>query len=258
MTTHRLKGGYDTEDPRLGRVPPADEHIRKYPLTALPETLWPTHQPVFIGVNWYQAFYANRLIQRKNARGRLEWWVREGDLGRVVGGHAIVLEPVAGPHRDTTAWWEWHNQVSEGICVSEAAVRGMALLNRRRYQPRPLYDHAQTIDYWPGENYAGTSMDAGLATLRTRGAIPALRGERHEIRKGVIRRPFQMPEGISANRWALHIDEVMQVLGDPAAESATWLNSWGNVSYPQRVRVPRSVLERLHQEDGELGMVTDR
>jgi hypothetical protein len=262
MATTRLRGGRTTDDPRLGRVEPRDfRHVERYPLRALPTAERPTLVPVGIGVNWYEAFYPEKLIQRKNARGQLEWWVREGDLGRMVGGHALVLEPFASASatlRDNVEWWRWHNQVSEGICVSEMAVRLMALLNRKRYQPRPIYDWAQLHDYWAGEDYSGTSVDAGLACLRLNGAIPRKPREPHYIRKGEVTRDFVASEGISANRWATSIDEVFAVLGNPNAQSAAWLNSWGEDGYPWRVRVPRSVLARLHDENGEIGIVTDR
>lgn len=257
MTT-RLKGGHTVEDSRLGRVPPADwAHVQKYPLRALPTAERPVAVPVGIGVNWYRAFYADRLIQR-SAYGRVEWWVKEGDLGSLEGGHAITLEPFNGTHRDIDSWWTWHNQVSEGICVSEMAARVMALFNRKRYQPRPIYDVAQTIDYWPGEDYDGTSVDAGFTVLRTMGAVAAKRGELHRIHRGEVDRPFVEADGVVANRWALTDTEIFAALGNPDAEHAVWLNSWGRSGYPHRVKVPRSVIERLRQEDGEMSIPTDK
>ena len=251
--------GRSAEDERLGRYIPDDwKHVEKYPLRSSDIRQLANPTPVGIGVNWYDAFYASRLIERKGRFGKTEWWVREGDLGRIRGGHALVLEPFSGPHRDIVSWWEWHDQVSEGICVSEMAVRLMSLMNRIRYQPRPIYDHAQTIDYWPGENYDGTSADAGLATLRTLGAIPAKRGERHVIEKGVITRPFQEAHGISENRWVVDDDDLFRTLGAENSEYAVWLNSWGRPHYPHRVKVPRSVISRLRSEDGEFGIITDR
>lgn len=259
MPTYVMRGGYTADDPRLGRVPPENfVHMDKYPLRALPATERPTAVPVFIGINWYSGLYASGLMERLDKFGRTEWWVRDGDIGRLVGGHALVLEPFTGPYRDELGWWSWHDQVREGICVSEASVRGMALYNRKRYQPRPVYDYAQTIDEWAGEDYEGTSMDAGLATLRTRGAVPALRAEAHKVERGAVSRPFVEAEGLTANRWVRDADEVFEVLGRPDAEYAVWLNSWGRSGYPHRVKVPRSVIARLHGEDGEFGVGTDR
>jgi hypothetical protein len=257
----RVRGGGAVADPRLGRVrTPHDEHIEAYPLRALPLTEQPRNSPVGIGVNWYRNFYADRLIQRAGRFGRIEWWVREGDLGSILGGHAITLEAFPGESavRDRTSWWEWHDQVSEGICVSEMAVRLMAHNNRRMYQPRPLYDVAQQNDEWAGEAYDGTSVNAGLWVLLHHGAIPRWGGERHFIQKGEVTRPFSSAEGISAFRWALDDNEVFRVLGNQDAEYAVWLNSWGRAHYPHRVKVPRSVIARLHAEDGEMGIITDR
>lgn len=258
-----LKGGHTVEDSRLGRVPPVEwKHVDKYPMRAADIRALAMPLPICIGVNWYRNFYEDRLIERKNGT-RTEWWVPEGDLGALLGGHALVLEPFTGKHRDAAThkdgndWWGWHDQVSEGICVSEACARLMAMLNRRRYQPRPIYDHAQTIDYWPGESYEGTSVDAGLATLRHLGAVPAKRGEQHFIGRGQVARPFQAAHGIVENRWATDESDVFRVLGDDSRQYAVWLNSWGR-SYPHRVYVPRSVIERLRAEDGEFGIVVDR
>ena len=253
----QTKGGKAVEDPRLGRVAPEDwKHVEKYPLRGLPTAERPSAVPVAMGVNWYRKFYAEHLIERVN-KGRKEFWVPEGDLGPLEGGHAISAEPFHGKFRDALSWWLWHDQVSEGICVSECCVRVMAMLNRKRYQPRPIYDHAQTIDEWPGEGYSGTSVNAGLATLRTLGAVPAKKGERHFIGRGEIDRPFVVEEGIAANRWARDDADIFRTLGNENAEYVIWLNSWGK-DYPRRVKVPRSVISRLHQEDGEMGIITDR
>lgn len=256
----RVRGGATVADPRLGRVSsPTREHEEAYPLRALSTALRPTHVPVGIGVNWYRNFYADRLIQRKGRNGRMEWWVREGDLGALLGGHAIALEPfpATGSLRDIVSWWYWHNQVSEGICVSEMTARLMAMYNRRRYQPRPVYDLAQLNDEWAGEAYEGTSVNAGLWVAKNHGMVPAKAREKHFILKGEVTRPFLPEHGIEAFRWALTDDEVFETLGNVNAEYATWLNSWGT-GYPHRVKVPRSVLVRLRAEDGEFGIVTDR
>lgn len=257
--TVQMKGGHSAEDPRLGRVPPKDwRHVERYPLLALPVEERPTVVPVGIGVNWYRAFYADQLIKRRGKFGITEYWVREGDLGRIMGGHAITLEPFTGKAQDTHRWWLWHDQISEGICVSEMVVRMGAMLERKRFQPRPVYDAAQKIDYWPGEAYDGTSVDAGLRVWRDRGLVPAKWGEQHVVHRGVIARDFDPQYAIKANRWARTDQEVFDALGRPDGEFAEWLNSWGRKAYPWRVKVPRSVIARLLHEYGEMGIVTPR
>ena len=246
----RLRGGHTTEDPRLGRLPPTDwEHVSKYPLRALPVGEQPVTVPVVIGVNWYSAFDSP-------TRDGTRWWIgRDGNLGHVRGGHAVCLEPAG--RRDLASWYAWHDQVSEGICVSEAWVRCMAILNRKRYQPRPLYDQAQVLDEWPGEAYEGTSVRAGADVARELGMIPARRGEAHHVNRGAVARSFVAAEGIQANRWATSVDEVLAALGTPERDYVVLLNSWG-LDYPHRTRVPADVLARLLAEDGELAIPTDR
>ena len=44
--------------------------------------------PVALGINWYENF--DRPQEHRVGNGR-EWWIGEGDLGRIRGGHAIAL-----------------------------------------------------------------------------------------------------------------------------------------------------------------------
>lgn len=239
----------------LGRRPPTDwRHVEKYPLRALATPEQPTRVPVLMGVNWY----ANFDHPAQDSRGR--WWIGLGDFGRLRGGHATVLKPKGLV--DPISWWLWHNQISEGICVSEAVARCMALLNRRRYQPRPLYDWAQNNDEFsstPPEE--GTSVRAGLDCARTVGLIPAKRGERHFVTKAeaealVSRNPLS-EHGIAANRWATTVEEVFAALGYEGASAVPMLNSWGQ-GYPHIVYLPDEAIDRLLREDGEFGIVVDR
>lgn len=236
----------------LGRRPPTDfEHVEKYPLRALAAAERPKRAPVLAGVNWYSNFDS----PEQDSQGH--WWIgRRPDLGRQRGGHAVVLPPVG--ISEPSSWWRWFDQISEGICVAEAISRAMALLNRKRYQPRPLYDWAQENDEWQGSDYHGTSVRAGLDCARVMGMVPALRGEAHAVRRGVIDRPFVVEDGISANRWATSVEEVTEALG--SSPDRGWVaiaNSWGE-SYPRRVRMTLATVARLLAEDGEFGLVTDR
>jgi hypothetical protein len=261
VTTH-LRGGTVVEDPRLGRVRPRNwEHVDKFPLLAANIEAMADPQPVAAGINWYRAFYAGQLIERRTRGGHKEYWVRDDvDLGPLEGGHAITLEPFHGPNRDTStqSWYQWYNQIEEGICVGEMCARVMSLLNNRKYQPRPIYDIAQSIDEWEGEQYDGTSVNAGLRVLRDYGSVKAKRGEQHFVHRGEVTHPFSQDDGIIENRWALDDTDVCRTLGNADTEFVVWLNSWGAKSYPWRVKVPRNVLIRLMREDAEMGIVTDR
>ena len=70
---------------------------------------------------------------------------------------------------DPDAWWDFYNQGYEGACVGFGISRLASQLNRKLYDGFWLYHEAQKVDEWPGEDYEGTSVRAGLDILRTRG-----------------------------------------------------------------------------------------
>jgi hypothetical protein len=231
----------------LGRRTPTDfEHVERHPLTA--DTTPTKPAPVAIGINWYSAFDK----PEKDNRGR--WWIGRGDLGSIRGEHCVCLEPGAGNERDTSGWYWFYDQGREGACVGFGCSRMMSLLNRKRYDARWLWDRAKEVDEWPDTNPGddnGTSVRAALDVLRTRG---------HVVYKAHDEDGPSVTEGISANRWATRADEVLAALQSPLGTrlgAVCVLNSWGR-SWPQRVWMPASVLQRLLDEDGEAGVVTDR
>jgi hypothetical protein len=228
----------------LGRRTPTDfRHVTKYPLTA--DTAPAKPVPVALGVNWYSAF---DNPQRDN-RGR--WWIgRDANLGRIRGGHCVCLEPGAGNERDNAGWYWFYDQGREGACVGFGCSRMMSLLNRKRYDARWLWNRAKEVDEWadtnPGDDN-GTSVRAALDVLRARG---------HVVYKAHDEGGPSATEGISANRWVTRTDEVLAAL-QSRFDAVCVLNSWGR-SWPQRVWLPANVLQRLLDEDGEAGVVTDR
>ena len=145
-----------------------------------------------------------------------------------------------------------HSYVAEGVavhnCVGFGISRLASQLNRKLYDGFWLYREAKKVDEWPGEDYDGTSVRAGLDILRKRGHC--------ESREGMTS-PEAIGEGIKANRWARGIDDVLRTLGYSGLDYVDVLNSWGR-DYPHLTRMPASVLERLWREDGEVGLVTDR
>jgi hypothetical protein len=224
----------------LGRRVPSDwQHVERYPLTAATAPSKPT--PVVIGVNWYVEFDA----PVKDDQGHY-WIARDGKLSKVRGGHCVCLKPKG--NSDLDAWWNFYDQGQEGACVGFGVTRLASQLNRKEYDAPWLYHEAQKVDEFPGEDYEGTTVRAGLDVLRKVG--------HRVVTDGKSGAP-DPAEGIAANRWATSIDDVLSALGYDGLDYVDVLNSWGH-GFPHLTRMPASVLERLRTEDGEVGLVTDR
>jgi hypothetical protein len=228
------------ESGSLGRRPPTDfTHVERYPLTAAPTLLKPT--PVVIGVNWYAAFDD----PQQDSSGR--YWIARGyrpggSLGRIRGGHCVCLKPKGV--NDSVRRQVFYDQGVQGSCVGFGISRMMTILNGGKlYLARWLWDKAKAQDEWaetnPGDD-EGTSVRAGLDVLRRRDQLAGSPGE-----------------GIAVNRWATSTQDALNALGYGAFDYVDVLNSWGR-SWPLMVRMPATVLDRLRQEDGEIGIVTDR
>jgi len=250
----------DPQDSRLGRFIPDDwGHVENHPLTALAPDL-PSQVPVVLGVNWYTEFDNPELDE---ATG--EFFVaRAGasSLTSIRGGHCVCLEPGGEP--DAEAWWNFYNQGSEGACVGFGWSRCMTILNAgRMYAARWLWDRSKEGDEWPETNPGddqGTSVRAGGEVLGDTGHVSwqtDYSDDEHE------ERATYDPDhgaGIQHFRWALSVEDVHRVLGNPRADelgAVPFLNSWGP-SYPHRTWMPDDVLERLIHEEGEVAVPTDR
>jgi hypothetical protein len=233
-----------THEKPLGRRPPSDfRHLERYRLT--PTTVPDKPTPVVLGINWWSAFDSPREL---NVSGGKTYWIgMEDDWGHVRGGHAICVKPAA--LKDSDNWWTRYDQGNEGACVGFAASRMMTLLNRKLYAAGWLYHEAQKNDEWPGEDYDGTSVRAGMDILRNEG---------HRRVWGPFTMPVNATAGIEANRWASSVTEVLSCLHEDGSSGyVTLVNSWGR-SYPHFVRLPLSALDRLLKDDGEATIVTDR
>jgi hypothetical protein len=251
----QLRGGQSTEDQRLDRLVPTDfKHVERYSIRALPEADRPSGVPVVLGVNWYSAF-DNPVEVRVGARR--EWWVaKNGRLGYLRGGHCVVVPDES--HDDAHSWWALMDQGAEGACVGFGATRAMMLLNRKRYAPRWLYQEAQKIDEWEGGSYPGASPFYEGTSVRA--AMDVLRDRGHCRVRGSKTFPENMAEGVSANRWAVSVADMLSVLNSPGyehREAFPFHNSWGK-DYPHKVWIPFAVMERLLEEYGEATMLTDR
>jgi hypothetical protein len=138
----------------------------------------------------------------------------------------------------------------------------MSLLNRKRYVARWIWDRAKEIDVWPDTNPGddeGTSVRSALDILRHHGHVPYLWRKHRSLGDHVERAALSptQSEGIAAYRWVRSVDDALSVLGHPKRDYFAILNSWGR-SYPHIVYMPASVVERLLNEHGEAGVVTDK
>ncbi len=113
-----------------------------------------------------------------------------------------------------------YNQRQEGACVGFACSWAMSILNRRFYDARWLYSEAKKIDEWPGENYEGTSVRAGMDVLHQVGHT-LLHQHDHTHVPGAL-------HGISEFRWGQTVDEVRTCIasGVPVVLGIDWFSSF--------------------------------
>lgn len=187
-----------------------------------------------------------------------------------------------------------YDQGYEGACVGFSLSWMMSLLNKKFYDAQWLYLEAQKVDEWPGENYEGTSVRAGMDILRNVGH-KEIHDPRHN--HGIL-----LGDGIAVNRWATTVDQIRTSisLGVPVVVGSNWYenfyepvkvgrdywigegnlgrifgghawciygasdkrqafkftNSWGK-EYPL-TWIPYETVQRLLNENGEATLATDR
>jgi hypothetical protein len=261
-----LEQGSDVSGALGRRVPETWEHYEKYPLRA--ELVPNMPVPVVIGVNWYSAF--DNPVQ--DAQGR--WWIGRDTnrLGSIRGGHCVCIEPgdlldetgkVVRRLQDTTGWWDFYNQGNEGACVGFGVTRMLSLLNRKRYDARWLWDWAKSIDDWndtnPGDDN-GTSVNAGLNVAKNKGHVvwkTEYADREYQLRD---QETPSISEGVSAFRWTNDVSDVFTALKAPNQTkmgAVRILNSWGR-DWPHKVWMPAETLQILTDQEGEIGIPTDR
>jgi hypothetical protein len=222
----------------LDRRAPTDwEHVEKHPVSAVLDEIKPS--PVILGINWYSGFDD----PQQDEEGR--FWLPSSNIGSIRGGHCICVKSI---QPDRLEWYRFYDQGEEGACVGFGVSRAQTMLNRVTYDAFWLYHEAQKMDEWPGEDYDGTSVRAGLAVAATLGL--------KRLPSGVV----APGDGISAYRWARSVEEVHATIQLPLADelgAVPLVNSWG-AYYPHITWLPDSVLERLLGEDGEAAVITDR
>lgn len=237
----------------LGRITPPDfEHVEKYPLTALAPEARPTFIPVVLGVNWYEGFDTPKL--GKDGVYRLP----KTRLGSVRGGHCFCLQPAPQPdqpggEQDSLPWWTFYDQGQERACEGFGHSRALSLLYRKTFDAFWLYDDARRIEgtYPSGEGSTNRSTCAALVKW-------GAHFETGTVVKRERERANQPGVAIKAYRWATTVPEVVAALGYTASVTEIpLLNSWGK-AYPEAVRMPLSVLERLLHEEGEADILTEK
>lgn len=118
---------------------------------------------------------------------------------------------ISDPDRDkpirsyTWACNRWHDQGVEGQCVGYAWTHELAarphVVSTDYNMATQIYKEAQRLDIWPGEDYEGTSVLAGIK------AVQAL-----------------LPGLIGGYRWAFGLEDLVRVLGykGPAVLGVNW------------------------------------
>lgn len=111
--------------------------------------------------------------------------------------------------------WKTHtdlNQGREGACVGfswaqELAARPSVIQNVTDLTGTTIYKNAQKLDEWPGENYSGTSVLAGVKAIQQ-----------------------LYPGAIGEYRWAFNMDDLILALGyqGPAVIGVPWYSGMYN------------------------------
>jgi hypothetical protein len=140
-----------------------------------------------------------------------------------------------------------YNQGQEGACVG-ASLAGKSSAEHRRhfktlghYDWQWIYDEAKKIDPWPGEDYEGTSTDAGLQVLKNEGATLQ--------EDGVSK--FQVAE----YRWATNVEDLLDALCfiGPVVIGMDW---WSNFDRPVKHPFPGQTLNHYFiGESSDLGYI---
>lgn len=236
----------------LGAELPAEKpYADKWPLTAEIRSEIVTPKPVVLAIPWYSDF--DRPEQ--DASGK--WWICKGKTqptGFIRGGHAICIKP--SPLRDYEGWWLFYNQGNVGACVGFAVCRHQSLYNRTRYDAFWHYYEAQKNDEFAGENYEGTTANAGFWVAKNEGMVWVPSG----TPMGQEPKTVKPAAGISAYRWLFTVDEIRDVLKSPhhdQFQAVQLLQSWG-AGYPRIVYMPYAILGFVLQQDGEAVTATDR
>lgn len=120
----------------------------------------------------------------------------------------------------------WYDQGREGACVGFAGSWMMSTINRKRYDPRWLWDRSKERDEWsdtnPGDDN-GTSVRAAMDVLRSLGHVRVFNGQSFQ--------PTQS-EGIRENRWVRSVEDFRLAIASGVGVQVG-VNWYSNFDTPQ-------------------------
>lgn len=138
-----------------------------------------------------------------------------------------------------------YNQGTEGACVGMGVAAWCSAYDYAlaakgaRYDALSIYNEAKKIDEYPGENYSGTSVDAGLQVARTIGA-PRLGTTKHLW--------------ISEYRWAGTVEDILNHVAfiGPVVIGMDW---YTNFDQPKAHSFGAGKRQNYFIGEGDLGTV---
>lgn len=221
------------------RPPHNRDHEQRYNVALLEQQ---TAGPVVIGMPWYEAFDEPILDKERG------WFLPDDldSLGQIRGGHAVCVRPPF--MREPSDAYTYYNQGMEGACVGFAVSRAATFQHRVLFAGRPLYLQAQKIDDWPGENYSGTSVMAGMRVLAEQGPYKAT----PENTRRTYRGPVKKYRAVSY-LWANSVEQVHNLALASDEPFIRIVNSWG-ASYPYEVRMSDKLLAHIIEKGAEIAV----
>lgn len=222
----------------LGRlVPPDWQHVVKHPFTAATNT----GVAVIGGFNWYEGY--DNPTKGRDGRFRVRI------SGGIRGGHCTAFEPADVGEQDAWAFHVFYDQGQEGACTGFGTSRAISLKTRRRYDGFWVYDDARRIEHTYPEGEGAYVRDALKAAVQW--------GAHFENSVNCVRTPWNNHTPgtqIKSYHWCTSAEQVRIALGyPPTIGEIPLLNSWGT-SYPETVYVSLGDVQRLLNEEGEMGV----
>lgn len=193
---------------------------------------------------------------------------------------ALPAVPSVRKYRYWNASGWWFDQGDRPICVGASLAMWLEdgpVTQRGRapvLTPEIIYHEAQLVDEWPGEDYEGTSVRAGMKVLKARGFVDTYRWAQNvddvvqsllEVGPVVIGIPwyesmFQPDEaGLMHVGGSVAGGHAIKVDGINVAHGLVRLkNSWGkDFGVGGFCYLAIDDLERLLNEDGEAGLAVE-